>query len=161
MLSRGKQLESWNISWRWRLMCIKINTATVICLICFLQLKEWDLTVLSISTSQAIWRLYEITLSQSLIPNQAPLTANPNVSVTFSNVSAKGNVNSCRSWLQKQPHTGHWDNSDSHPSPFFYLCKVPLKSVEIHIHREPTGNIFFGRSSSRLTRNGMFSKLVL
>lgn len=73
-------------------MCIKINTATAICLIYFIQLKGWDQDVFSISTSQAIWRLYEITLSQSLVTNQAPLPADPNVSVTFLNASVKGRV---------------------------------------------------------------------
>lgn len=92
MLSRGKRLGSWNISWRWRWMCMKINTATAICLICFTQLTEWDRDVFSISTSRAIWRLYEITLSQSLVTNQAPSPADPNVSVTFLNASVKGRV---------------------------------------------------------------------
>lgn len=73
-------------------MCMKINTATAICLICFTQLTEWDRDVFSISTSRAIWRLYEITLSQSLVTNQAPSPADPNVSVTFLNASIKGRV---------------------------------------------------------------------
>lgn len=73
-------------------MCMKINTATAICLIYFTQLKEWDRDVFSISTSRAIWRLYEITLSQSLVTNQAPSPADPNVSVTFLNASVKGRV---------------------------------------------------------------------
>lgn len=91
----------------WRLMCVKINTATTICLIYFTQLKDYDLTVFSISTSQAIWRLYEITLSQSLIPNQAPLTTSLSVLVTFLNASVRGRLDCPRSlcilqkWLQR------------------------------------------------------------
>lgn len=160
MLSRGKQLESWNISWRWRLMCLKINTATAICLICFLQLKEWELTVLSISTSQAIWRLYEITLSQSLIPNQAPLTANPSVSVTLLNVRVKGKVNGCRFGYRSSHIQGTEATVTAiptHPSACAKSCWNQWKSTSTGSQQ---GTYFFGRSSSKLTRNGMFSKLV-
>lgn len=158
MLSRGKRLGSWNISWRWRWMCMKINTATAICLICFTQLTERDRDVFSISTSRAIWRLYEITLSQSLVTNQAPSPADPNVSVTFLNASVKGRVELLYiSVCLTQGTLPAGTSTQTDPSTCTKSCWNQWKSTSATSQER---GYFFGTSSSRITRNGMFSKLT-